>query len=526
MKQSQSLIAEGLNDLHRVARMRARPKILHATTFEEVVAFYQPLRGSRAGADHRRPLPARRRAQSRRWLRPGRPRPPPAAQPAGADAVGRPRRGAAGPRARPVVRRQELADLARRDPRVPARRPRLRRLRLPPARPHRGRPRHATSTSCEHVLRHVPAEAVEYHARHNHFSMWLNARTMFALAARLRARNIDEFADTEAVRQYLLRALRDELSQEQEGVLADFAPGGETRRLVRISTGSIGGKGRGIAFASAYLAQQLYGREAPPLAFPDLDVAIPRTLAIGTDAYDAFLARNRISPGDLADASDEALTLRFLDGALNPGVERALAEVLPTMTGPLAVRSSSLLEDARFQPFAGIYATFMLPNNHPDPGVRVARAGTRDQGGLRLDPGLGCADRAGQRRPQPRGGADGGGGAGAGRQSLRRPLLSAGVGRRPVDQRLPDRPPAARGRDRADRARPRPHRGLGAHRVPLLPGLAGGAAAVRHPAGHAAAEPVRSSSRSTSPAARSTSSPTPPARWSPAPSTTPSTTAP
>ncbi|MCA9673997.1 MAG: hypothetical protein KC464_03065 [Myxococcales bacterium] len=365
MTQSQSLIAEGLNDLHRVARMRARPKILHATTFEEVVAFYRRYR------DHVLAL-----ITDVRFPRDGVLDPDagfalvelmrkdlvnlPVLMQSADQAVGARARGLGlwfADKASPTLLaeiRGFLRDALGFGDFV---------FRLPN--------RAVVGRACdlyelERELRRVPGESVEYHARRNHFSMWLNARTMFALASRVRARNIGEFVDIEAVRNYLLDALREVLSHEQDGVLADFSPRSAGRRMQRLSTGSIGGKGRGIAFASAYLVQHAHGAGPDHELIAGLHVSIPRTLAIGTDAYERFLVHNGIWPAQLQHVPDEEITRRCLAGDLDPGLEHALEEALRTLRGPLAVRSSSLLEDSRFQPFAGVYATFMLPNNHPD----------------------------------------------------------------------------------------------------------------------------------------------------------------
>jgi hypothetical protein len=219
----------------------------------------------------------------------------------------------------------------------------------------------------ERVLETVSTEAVMYHASRNHFSMWLNARGMFALSAQVRPRTVTEFGDVEGLRRYLLDALRAELSQVEEGMIADFSSrqAGSDRQLVRLGKGSIGGKGRGIGFVNSVLvAHGLADR------YERLSIHIPRTVVIGTDAFERFVEDLVMTPAELSRLGDAEIKRRFLAGALRPELVRDLEPSLADLEGPLAVRSSSLLEDSRFRPFAGVYATYMLPNNHAEPSVR------------------------------------------------------------------------------------------------------------------------------------------------------------
>lgn len=217
------------------------------------------------------------------------------------------------------------------------------------------------------VLRDVPAESIEYHARHNHFSNWFRARTEFALARRMRPRRVSEFADIEALRRFLIRGLQDVLRQNRRGVVEDF-----TRErfdagcsFARIGGGSLGGKARGLAFVDALLATANLDAE-----FDNVHVCVPRTVVIGTDVFDEFLDANRIRREALRATDDDTLRQLFLEAALPESVTEHLRAFLDSVRQPLAVRSSSLLEDSQYHPFAGVYDTHMLPNNSPDDGVR------------------------------------------------------------------------------------------------------------------------------------------------------------
>lgn len=220
------------------------------------------------------------------------------------------------------------------------------------------------------VLAEAPAESVEYHARRNHFSNWLRARTEFALARRLRPRRVSEFRDLESLRRYLIAAFSQALRVNRRGMIEDFARDrfDVGSRFARIGGGSIGGKARGLAFADALLAGIELERE-----FPGIDVHVPRSVVIGTDVFDEFLDSNRLRLVALRAANDEWLTWAFLAAKLPPRVIHDLQAFLELVRTPIAVRSSSLLEDSQYHPFAGIYATHMVPNAHLDDRVRLSQ---------------------------------------------------------------------------------------------------------------------------------------------------------
>jgi len=367
MTQSQTLIAEGLNAVHRLMRMRARPKILLATTYEEAEALHRRFRDRMLAviSDVRFPRGGREDPGAGlalvdhiRALDPDLPMLVQSAD-AGVETAAAERglwhvnknsSNLHGQIRRFLKESLGFGDFV---------------FRLPD---HTEVARARDLYELEQMLHWVPADSVEYHARHNHFSLWLNARTMFALANEVRPRTVAEFGGAEELRGYLIDVLHRRLTQEEEGVIADFAPTAlPGRQFVRLGHGSIGGKGRGIAFANAFLVQ--HGLHD---AFPELDVRIPRTLAVATGEFDRFLDDSGLSRDELVRLDDHEITRRFLAGRIDPDLRDRLEQALWAFEGPLAVRSSSLLEDSRFQPFAGIYATYMLPNNHPDPDVRLA----------------------------------------------------------------------------------------------------------------------------------------------------------
>jgi CheY-like chemotaxis protein len=217
--------------------------------------------------------------------------------------------------------------------------------------------------SMEKCLADVDDRSLIYHANHNHFSNWLMARTEFDLAIRLRPRKVSEFKNPDALRRYLLDAFRIFRRKGQVGLVADFSPRQFERQsqFVRIGDGSLGGKGRGLAFIN-----NLLDRYNISDSFPEVKIFVPPAAIIGTAVFDRFLEENNLLKFALESHSDEEISARFAAGKLPDKITADLEAYLEVADYPLAVRSSSLLEDSHYQPFAGIYETHMLPNCHPE----------------------------------------------------------------------------------------------------------------------------------------------------------------
>jgi CheY-like chemotaxis protein len=214
----------------------------------------------------------------------------------------------------------------------------------------------------------LPVESVAYHAERNHFSKWFKARTEFALAHDLRPRKVSDFATVEDLRQEVLRAIREYRDQTRRGVVVDFNPttfNPETT-LSRIGSGALGGKARGLAFLDQLLDQS-HIRER----FAATRIEVPPSVVLGTDVFDEFLERNGLADVGLHGNDPEEIEHRFLRAELSAEITHDLTALLSVVRHPIAVRSSSLLEDSQYRPFAGIYDTFMLPNDHPRLDVRL-----------------------------------------------------------------------------------------------------------------------------------------------------------
>jgi len=219
-------------------------------------------------------------------------------------------------------------------------------------------------------LERVPDASLLFHAGHDHFSQWYAARTEFTLADAVKPINVSIFPTVDDLRTHLRETLLSYIREAQRTIISDFDP--ETFdafiTFAKVGSGTLGGKGRGLAFMQRLLAQEELGSGG-------VEVAIPRTVAVASDIFDAFLVRNGLTlmAHTCHELGDADILDAFRRGRFDRGVRGKLAKFLEVVGTPLAVRSSSVLEDSLFQPFAGVYATIMLPNSHPSLDVRLAQ---------------------------------------------------------------------------------------------------------------------------------------------------------
>ena len=223
-------------------------------------------------------------------------------------------------------------------------------------------------TAMSRLLKEVPDDCLNYHARRNHFSNWFMARTEFELAARIRPIRPREFGSVADLRSYLNETIREYRELVSRGRVADFSRKqfDRTSGFVRIGEGSLGGKGRGLAFMNALLSKFEFHKR-----FPGVRVFVPPSAVIGTGAFDQFMEENDLFGIALGQSSDVAISEAFIRARLPESVVDDLVAFLDEVNYPLAVRSSSLLEDSQHQPFAGVYTSHMLPNNHADEWMRL-----------------------------------------------------------------------------------------------------------------------------------------------------------
>ncbi len=221
-----------------------------------------------------------------------------------------------------------------------------------------------------HKLQTIPDESLLYHSERNHFSNWLKARTEFFLAHKLRPRQISDFDSTDELRVHLISHLQEYRVSQKRGTIEDFDP--ETfdpdDSFARMGKGSLGGKGRGLAFAGTLINTYDVTKK-----FTNVEIDVPPSVIISTGIFDQFLDQNDLRDLALNGTDESVLEEKFLQASFSPQVEGWLKCLLDSVTYPLAVRSSSLLEDSQYQPFAGVYETYMVPNNHHDIDVRLTR---------------------------------------------------------------------------------------------------------------------------------------------------------
>ena len=218
------------------------------------------------------------------------------------------------------------------------------------------------ATNIEELLRGietVPIDSIVCHGKSNHFSNWLAARSEFDLATRLRKINVDQFDEKEQIRDAIIEQLNSPNTQLRFGEVGDYSSSNNKRsRFYRMCGGSLGGKARGLAFAKDMLKQTGIDNR-----FSNVKVKIPKTAIIGTDEFDRFMKDNRLWDEALKAKQDKKIVTLFLGGRLSMDLILKLESFLKKCRYPIAIRSSSLLEDSQYQPLSGAYSTFMLANN-------------------------------------------------------------------------------------------------------------------------------------------------------------------
>ncbi len=204
----------------------------------------------------------------------------------------------------------------------------------------------------------IPNDSMLYHISRNHMSRWLCARAIFPVSAFLRHVTWDRLQDVDAHRQIIFDAIVQYRHMKNLGVVAVFdrMKFDKYAHFARIGEGSLGGKGRGLAFLDNVIKRHPEFNQ-----YGNATVQIPKTVVLCTDIFDAFMEQNNLYPIALSDASDEEILQHFLKAQLPDTLVADFFTFFEATKSPIAIRSSSLLEDAHYQPFAGIYSTYMIP---------------------------------------------------------------------------------------------------------------------------------------------------------------------
>ncbi len=368
LKQSQRLISEGINLTHKYLRMRARPKILLCSTYEEAWDYYQQYKEFILGIISDIDFPRNGIQDSM----------------AGIEFAGNVKKEHQDipilllsnmPENEAEAKKVDASFIIKDSPLL------LNELRQfmnyyfsfgdfifrTPEGMEVGRA--VDLRSLEEQLKIVPAESIKFHGERNHFSNWLKARTEFWLAHQLRPRKVTDYPSVDVLRKDLINSLHNYRNIRQRGLITDFSK--ETfdpeSSFARIGGGSLGGKARGLGFVNT-LINNYNVRDQ----FENVQIYVPPAVVIGTEVFDQFLEENNLKKFALNGNDDEEITRRFVEAVKFPEeILGELAAFLDLIHEPLAVRSSSLLEDSQYHPFAGVYETYMLPNNHPNPLIRL-----------------------------------------------------------------------------------------------------------------------------------------------------------
>lgn len=367
LRQSQSVLAKGLNLKEKVRRMRARPKVLWRETYEQACETYEEyrpfmlgvisdVRYPRNGADdpeagfaltrfvraYRDDLPVLLQSHDRSNIK----------EAIDLDAAFAHKNS----RSMPREVRRFVTDNFGFGPFI---------FRLPDGAEV---DRAQNLRELERKVRRVPPESLRFHAAHNHFSKWAKARTEFQLARVLRADSAADFPDIEDLRSHIVQRLAKFRQKSSRHVIADFDSEvlDEANSFSKIGGGSIGGKARGLAFLNTIITR-LDAEER----WPGVRLQVPPTVVIGTTVFEQFMSENLLTELVQRNLDDRETIDAFRRARLPEALIHHLYELLGPMEYPLAVRSSSMLEDSLEQPFAGVYETYMLSNLAPSREERL-----------------------------------------------------------------------------------------------------------------------------------------------------------
>ncbi|MDR0711423.1 MAG: phosphoenolpyruvate synthase [Prevotellaceae bacterium] len=357
-KQSRSFMTEALNDHQRMLRMRGRPKIMLARTYEEAIAIYDRYRDNMLGiisdASFERSGKKDRLAgvDLCRYIRATDKFVPFLLQSSESENICYANEMSVGfidknSKTLELELRDQMTnnfgfgDFVFRDPDTGREVARVSNLR-----------------DMQDNIFNIPDKSLVYHISNNHISRWLYSRAIFPVAEFLKNIIFEGSNDLGQVRQTIFDAIVQYRKIKNRGVVAVFQRDRFDRysNFARIGEGSMGGKARGLAFLDALIKRNTSLSEVEML-----DVAIPKTVALCTDIFDEFMEQNNLYPVALSDISDEEMLQHFLRANLPRRLIADFLAFFDAIDSPIAVRSSSLLEDSHYQPFAGIYNTYMIP---------------------------------------------------------------------------------------------------------------------------------------------------------------------
>lgn len=211
--------------------------------------------------------------------------------------------------------------------------------------------------SLQELLRTIPDDMLEYHTRRDDFSKWLNARALFPIAKKFKEASYEDFGNANQVRKYIYDAIAVFRVSKARGIIAEFDKNrfDEYTVFSRIGEGTLGGKARGLAFMNSVIKnKKLYDK------YKDIHISVPPTIVLSTEVFEEFIDINKLHPFAMENHDDEVILNQFIDSEFPVKIKEDLLAIAGRLTKPVAIRSSSKLEDSFFQPFAGIYNTYMI----------------------------------------------------------------------------------------------------------------------------------------------------------------------
>jgi hypothetical protein len=368
MQQTQRLISEGINLSHKQLRQRARPKILLSHSYEEALALFQKYQDTILGVISDIDFPRDNKPDSQAGFRlaetikkinpdipilfhSGVPRNEQQALELGSAFLNKHSPRLEDEFKKFMINHLYLGDFI---------------FRMPDGTVVG---RASDLLSLENELAVIPNESFKYHAERNHFSNWLKARTEFWLAHELRPRKVTDYPSIDDSRKDVINVLQDYRRLRQRGIITDFKKNSfdPYSSISRIGGGALGGKARGLSFVNILLNNYNVQNR-----LEGVQIYIPPAVVIGTDVFDKFMEENDLWDRALQETDDQRIITLFAEAKKFPNeIKQALGEFIEIVQTPLAVRSSSLLEDSHNHPFSGVYKTYMIPNIYGNHGARL-----------------------------------------------------------------------------------------------------------------------------------------------------------
>jgi CheY-like chemotaxis protein len=219
--------------------------------------------------------------------------------------------------------------------------------------------------SLQYLIDTMPDESLAFHSSRNEISKWLNARSLFPIGHLFKQLKLEDFNNLSEARDFISKAISNYRQSRASGVIAKFTRQNFDEYMVfsRIGEGSVGGKARGLIFLSSIIKKYNFHS-----AYPGIHITVPRSVVLTTDIFEEFMEMNNLYKVGLSSLNDEEILKRFIKAELPSSLYEDLLAFMKFVKNPIAIRSSSKLEDSQYQPFAGIYSTYMIPTVENDPG--------------------------------------------------------------------------------------------------------------------------------------------------------------